>query len=297
MANVEIFNQYVEANKGLRQAVIDALATFFWSLDTSNSNEVIKALEEFIPQLIDQYGDVATVLAADYFDMMRAEAGVAPLYKTVLSKADIEDLGPSIGWAAQGLYQEGLTPVDTLDRLTKVVDVRVKEAGTNTLLTNIDRDPAKPLYARVPVGKTCEFCRLLGSRGFAYTSEHSAKFGADGKKFHDACDCQIVAEWDTKNPSLAGYDPDKYLDEYNEALKYTEGSDIKDVLAGYRKAAAEKSGSTTPTPSKPKKKDVWDDPAWIEHQIAVTTPMKDSEWRTSFLEKLKKRQSVLSVAA
>lgn len=40
---------------------------------------------------------------------------------------------------------------------------------------NAARDPLRPKWARVPSGtETCQFCLMLASRGFAYTSEKSA---------------------------------------------------------------------------------------------------------------------------
>lgn len=321
MTDKDAFNALVAQNQGLRQLVVDALSTWFWGLNFSNPYQVTAAIEDFLPQLITQYGDVAATIASDYFDLVRANAGIEPNYRSTLTPADVEDLGPSIGWAAQGLYQDDLNPADVLNRLVETVDVRVKEAGTNTLVNNADRDPYKPKYARVPVGDTCEFCRLLGSQGFAYHSEHSAKFGSDGDKYHNDCDCQIVVDYDVTNPSLAGYEPDKLFKEYEEATKNADGSSLKDVLQGYRKVQAEKDGrefistedrianagldsnkrsstSSTSSSSTGKKTkptyNAWDDPEWINHQLSVTEDLPETDWRSGYLDKLNARKLELT---
>ncbi len=45
-------------------------------------------------------------------------------------------------------------------------------------------------FARIPNGPSCGFCTMLASRGFVYASRKSA---GEFTRFHDHCDCRIVA--------------------------------------------------------------------------------------------------------
>lgn len=85
------------------------------------------------------------------------------------------------------------------------VERSVSHAGDMSLLDGAfgRKGKARLRYARVPSGPTCPFCLMLASRGFAYVTPESA--GQLGK-FHDRCDCRIVAGHD--GLKVKGYDPE-----------------------------------------------------------------------------------------
>ena len=93
---------------------------------------------------------------------------------------------------------------------------------------NVQQDPSRPRYARVPQGKTCAFCTMLASRGFVYASEDTA-----GKwhKYHHDCDCKIVPTWGETR--IDGYDPEKLYDMWKDASK--EGGSLSEKLARMRR--------------------------------------------------------------
>lgn len=86
-------------------------------------------------------------------------------------------------------YDPSLTPA----YLAGKVDEYVKFAGRDTITRNASRDP-HARWARIPSGTACEFCRMLGSRGFVYHDE--TKAGGKGNKFHHFCNCQIAVAFD-----------------------------------------------------------------------------------------------------
>lgn len=51
---------------------------------------------------------------------------------------------------------------------------------------------------RLSGAENCPFCAMLASRGAVYSSEHEAG-GADGRKYHDHCDCTAELVPDLKN--------------------------------------------------------------------------------------------------
>lgn len=78
--------------------------------------------------------------------------------------------------------------------LTGRTDKYVKAGARNTISLNADQDDAKVRYARIPDGRACDFCRMLGSRGFVYHSE--IKAGAGFNSYHPFCNCQIAVAFD-----------------------------------------------------------------------------------------------------
>ncbi len=202
------FDQYTQATVGLRKLVTEALDKILTVTLPLPALEAKEAIETLVGQLVAEYGAIAATLAADYFSLSRIDAGVRTPHRVQKAKPNTDKLGPGIGWALERLFQEVPEPESVTARMHKVVDIAVKETGTDTLALNAKADKAKPRFGRVPVGKTCDFCRMLGSRGFVYAS---AKSAGELTAFHDKCDCQIVCSWD-KEPSLEGYNPDDYKD-------------------------------------------------------------------------------------
>lgn len=100
-----------------------------------------------------------------------------------------------------------------VEQLLQRIDYEIKRGAGTTVLNAGQSDPLKPRYARVPTGaETCEFCIMLASRGFVYHSETSAGML---DHWHANCDCRIVPGFG-KKPTVDGYDPDHYYDQYEE---------------------------------------------------------------------------------
>lgn len=72
-----------------------------------------------------------------------------------------------------------------------------------TMTGNANRDPAHPKWAFVPHMGACPWCVMVGSRGFVYRSEDTAR-----SQRHTNCVCPVVVDFDVDNPHLDGYDPD-----------------------------------------------------------------------------------------
>ena len=86
----------------------------------------------------------------------------------------------------------------------------VKQVGADTTLKNAKRDGAQ--FAWIPHGDTCAFCITLASRGWQYMSDEALK-GGHAEHIHANCDCEYAVRFDGHS-TVAGYDPDKYLEEY-----------------------------------------------------------------------------------
>lgn len=90
---------------------------------------------------------------------------------------------------------------------------RIMESADNTIYMNMRKDPAKVKWALVPHAGACAWCRLMGSNGFMYSREYGR---GEGMR-HANCRCTMVADFDTRNPKLDGYDDSALFKEYRNA--------------------------------------------------------------------------------
>ena len=67
---------------------------------------------------------------------------------------------------------------------------------------------------------TCAFCITLVCRGWQHASEATLK-GGHAEHIHANCDCEYAIRFGGYS-TVAGYDPEKYLQQYRAA-----GSDVK----------------------------------------------------------------------
>lgn len=191
----------------------------FWrTLDLSDMVSARRSLEDFFPVLISQYGDIAAIVAADWYeDIYREAARMAP------QLADGESVNSRMRWAIGAGF--GGDSGQALATLGIVTDELVKQFGRDTVvLSSSDNNRA---YARVPTGsETCAFCLMLASRGFAYATAQGA---GELSKFHGDCDCTIIAS-DGVDPE--GYDPDALYEKYMNARQ--PGDSTKESLKNLR---------------------------------------------------------------
>ncbi|WP_439117445.1 hypothetical protein [Nocardioides abyssi] len=196
------------------------LQRFYASLDPDDGLGTVRALELFLPELIQSYGEIGATVAADFYDELRDASGVSGSYRAVLADPiPLEQATISTKWAVGPLFGQ-TDPVAAFNNLADVTDRLVKQHGRNTIQLNGHADPARVAWARVPTGpETCEFCLMLASRGAVYASEKAA--GAV-HKFHGKCDCVSTPIWsdrDLADLNSAGYDPDELYDRWQDAVE------------------------------------------------------------------------------
>lgn len=192
-----------------------------------------KALLDYAFALSQRYGQAIGSLSCKMYEATAAAQGV------VVPTAEIADL-PEYGEVAKAVHgtmkQSQMNVPATVARL-------VKQVGADTTLKNAMRDGAQ--FAWIPHGDTCAFCITLASRGWQYMSKKALRNG-HAEHIHAHCDCEYAVRFDGKS-TVAGYDPDKYLEEYNNAggdinamrrIRYKENKDA--INARKRELYAEK---------------------------------------------------------
>ena len=92
-------------------------------------------------------------------------------------------------------------------------DIEVKNMHAGTL-DRIVGGRGDAMWARVPVGESCEWCIMTGSLGYYYYSAQAA-----AKASHAKCNCLIVPKVGNKTPEIDGYDHDALYMQWVKSVK------------------------------------------------------------------------------
>lgn len=213
---------------GMAKADLRALID---SLDLSRPELVRDLLLEVVPALVREYGELAAVAAAEWFEETRAMQQGGYFRATVASLVDDAAVAGSVRWAAGDLFTDDA--MGAFSKIEGAMQRHISYSSRETVRRNVVEDPAKPRFGRVPAGpSTCAFCAMLASRGFVYVSQSTA---GEDREFHDDCDCQIVPEWDAEQHHIEGYDPDALRAVYERARAEAGSSDPADIAAAMRR--------------------------------------------------------------
>lgn len=158
--------------------------------------------------LVRKYGRQAAQVALEFYVSQREAAGVEEPYEA-RAYHPWDDLKLS-GDVAEALARSS-SPEMVSRNLAARATQRTMEYADETIGRNAALDPARPRWAIVPHPGACAWCVTLGSFGFTYTSESTAR-GAR----HPSCRCTPAVDFDRGNPSLDGYDPDSMYDAYRK---------------------------------------------------------------------------------
>ncbi|ROR97793.1 hypothetical protein EDD28_2401 [Salana multivorans] len=206
------------------------LEAFWRGLDLSDAEAARDALIEFVPTLVREYGDLATAVAADWYEEVRAAQVAGRFSATAAPGVEAAQVVGSTRFAAGRLFAGD--PAEALSIISGAVQRYVSYSARETVRRNVASDPARPRYARVPKGATtCAFCLMLASRGFVY---RSSKTAGEMDHYHDDCDCMPVVEFDRAQHHIEGYDPDALYADYQEARKVAGSGDPRAILAALR---------------------------------------------------------------
>ena len=191
--------EYITKMSQISQKAADLMQSWV----QKNGLENDKALFDYAYALSQHYGQAIGALSCQMYEATAAAQGVIVPTAEV---ADLPDYG-EVAKAVKGTKKQSPNNIPgTLARL-------VKQVGADTTLKNAERDGAQ--FAWVPHGDTCAFCITLASRGWQYMSKKALRNG-HAEHIHAHCDCEYAVRFDGKS-TVAGYDPDKYLEEYYDA--------------------------------------------------------------------------------
>ena len=155
--------------------------------------------------VIAQYGDVAAVSGALFYETNRPQPGyTAPLVGASIG----EELVASLGWALTPLFKPDLfTPEDAVSRLQGVVQQYVANADRATIIEAARRDPVKASTVRYARAGACAFCAMM-----------SAQTVHGSGRWHDHCHCVEAPSWDAA-PAPESALRDLHREQYEAARK------------------------------------------------------------------------------
>jgi len=191
--NPEVQSHYA-LQLGVTASLVAALRRLWRLVDLGDVSGSLPAYKTAVAAVVNQYGLASASFGSDYFDTMRAQAGVtAPFRTPLVDPAPDAQVQASLGWATSDLTGPS-APTITGDDLATTVQAKVEgvsqklvtDAGRNELIAAIEADKEATGWARVTKPGACAFCRMLATRGAVYRSAETAKFEA-----HDKCHCTI----------------------------------------------------------------------------------------------------------
>lgn len=184
------------ANRELVRRVERDLNGFWSSLDLTRPERARDALLRFVPALTSAYGEAAAVVAADWFDAVRASEGVPGRFRAGLVEPfPAEFVESRVRFGAAHLFSAD--PGQTLAFLAGAVQEYALQPGRDTVTRAAVEDPEASGWERRATGaSTCRFCRMLIGRGGVYRQ------GSVGFAAHGHCDCVAVPSWDPGAPEV-----------------------------------------------------------------------------------------------
>lgn len=223
--SAKTWNEYITRLSRLNQKAGQLMREYIDRHGTADTADLIA----YAYGLVTKYGEGSAELACQMYDALAEAQGA---------------LVPAAEPAETASYNEVARMVNaTKDQnpanLPNGVSRLVKRAGADTSLRNAARDGAE--CAWVPHGDTCPFCITLASNGWQNASDKVLK-GGHAQHVHANCDCEFAIRFDHRT-TVAGYDPDKYLAQYNaaggdiNAMRRIDYAARKDAINAQKRAA------------------------------------------------------------
>lgn len=172
-----------------------------WVID--NGLDDRNALIEYSYAVCTKYGEAAAALACEMYDAIAMASGVSVPPAVPAETATMQEVAKAVNGS---LKRSEVQVPQTVSQLTR-------RTAADTTLQNAIRDGAQ--YAWIPHGDTCVFCMVLASKGWQNVSKQTLKKG-HAEHIHANCDCQYGVRFSEKD-GVAGYDPKKYKEMYDNA--------------------------------------------------------------------------------
>ena len=200
----KVWTRYLTALRRMSDEAAAAMTAWMGSHDFS-TYEGKQALIRYAYALATKYGEGAGALACQMYDALAALSGVILPPAVPAPTATMEETARAV----MGTLNQDPTGAITADATGRLARL----AGVDTTMQNAIRDGAE--WAWIPRGDTCAFCIALASNGWQKASKTAMK-GNHAEHVHANCDCTYAVRFD-KYTNVAGYDPDRYKEMYDDA--------------------------------------------------------------------------------
>lgn len=194
------WNEYITRLSRLNQKAGQLMREYIGSHGTESTDDLMIA---YAYGLVTKYGEGSAELACQMYDALAEAANAGVPAAEPAEPADYGEVARMVN------ATKNQNPANLPNGVSRLV----KRTGADTTLKNAVRDGAE--WAWVPHGDTCPFCITLASNGWQKASSKVLK-GGYAEHIHANCDCEFAIRFD-HNTTVAGYDPEKYLAQYNAA--------------------------------------------------------------------------------
>lgn len=215
-----IWNEYIKKLSLIDKTAAAKVKAYLAKNGIPTTYEASQRLIEYSNALVLKYGEASAALSCEMYDAISLAEGVAVPAAVPAELADYGEVAKSIN---------GTVKIGNVEIISGAIERLVKMAGADTTLQNARRDGAE--WAWIPSGDTCMFCVTLASRGWQPASKAIMK-GGHAEHIHANCDCTFAIRHNS-DTNIRGYDPDKYLEMYNDA----EGRSAQDKINAMRREA------------------------------------------------------------
>lgn len=219
------WDKYISRLSRLNQKAGQLMREYIGSHGTENTADLIA----YTYGLVTKYGEGSAELACQMYDALAEAANAGVPAAEPAEPADYGEVARMVN------ATKNQNPANLPNGVSRLV----KRAGADTTLKNAVRDGAE--WAWVPHGDTCPFCITLASNGWQKASSKVLK-GGHADHIHANCDCEFAIRFD-HNTTVAGYDPEKYLAQYNAAggdinkMRRIDYAARKDAINAQKRAA------------------------------------------------------------
>lgn len=173
--------------------------------------DVINALFDVLPAVIDTWGTAASSAAADWYDQLREVEDIRGHFMAIVKPLDNPGAEALAGWGSQPLApQPNVEPVypTEADALTAArsrveggLQKRIVNSANLTITDSANQDPQARGWMRKTRPGACKFCIMVASRGGVFTKA-SSTFAC-----HENCYCTAVPAWGGKELPVGPYKP------------------------------------------------------------------------------------------
>lgn len=192
------WNEYIDWLSKTNQKAAQLMGEYIRKNGISDSEALIR----YAHALVTKYGEGSAELACQMYDAAAEASGVTLPPAEPAETASREEVARMVNGNR-----------NSPPNLQSGVSRLVKQAAADTTLKNAIRDGAE--WAWVPHGDTCPFCIMLASNGWQKAGKKTLD-GSHAKHIHANCNCEYAVRFDSRT-TVAGYDPEEYLAQYNAA--------------------------------------------------------------------------------
>lgn len=196
--------KYIRALSAINETAAKKFTAYLNTHDVS-TKAGRKAAIDYAYAVATQYGEMSAAAACEMYDAVAEASGVTLAAAVPAQTAEYGEVAKAVN----GLKKQMMSN----EVIGEAIGRLVKRAGADTTLKNAIRDGAE--FAWIPHGDTCSFCLTIASNGWRKASNKVLK-GDHAEHIHANCDCTFAIRFDS-NSNVEGYDPDKYLEMYENA--------------------------------------------------------------------------------